>query len=100
MVAANVARGVGVNLLDVFGFYMFVLVAFDQFRLHRFDNQVLVGPNEDAVVILNAVIHVLFSIEEDLFLAHFVFKTQFVEVLGATIFGTTGNDSTAGVVVR
>src|SRR5713226_260078 len=77
-----------------------VLVGVDQLTLIGVNDETAVIADEFAGVLFDAVVHVFFGVEEDLFAAFFVLESEFVEVGGAAAFSAAGQEGGAGHVIR
>src|SRR5438309_223131 len=83
-----------------------VFVAFDLFELVAFDDEMIVtdlfigfvAANEDAAIILNSHIHVLFGMDEHLFFTFRVVEAPLVESFST--FGTVGFNAADFIVFR
>ncbi len=67
---------------------MQVLVGLDELLLVGLHDQMAVGADEFPRVILDAQVHILFGVHEDLFLAGQIFEAEFVVVRSPAALGT------------
>src|SRR5216683_3787620 len=76
-----------------------VLVGVDQLTLIGVNDETAIVADVFAGLVFDAVVHVLFGVEEDLFAAFFVLETELVEVGGAAALGAAGQEGGAGHVI-
>src|SRR6266851_1579926 len=99
----NVHSGFQVNLHASFvgvvhaGFFLEVLADLEGHVLADF---VVLIADEFAGIVFDAVIHVLFGVDENLLAALFVLEAKFVVVGGAAALGAAGHEGGARLVVR
>ena len=79
------AVGIHINLFEVTGLHVPVLVFLHRLKLIVDDDLVGIVADPLAQVILSAVIHVYFGMDEDLLAANLVFKAELVVVLVVAI---------------
>src|ERR1700728_3785137 len=78
---------------------MQVLVSLDLLLLVGGHDEMAVGANELARIVFDSQIHILFCIDENLFLTLQILKTKFVVVRRTAAFGTARFESASGLVI-
>ena len=85
MVALHRARSITIDLFQVILLYMLVFLSTNRLYLRSPYDQMLIGADELAHVMFNALIHVAFGVHEELFASGLVFEAKLVEILAGAI---------------
>src|SRR6266478_1187742 len=80
-------------------FHVAVLVGVDQLALIGVNDETAIVADVFAGLVFDAMVHVFFGVEEDLFAAFFVLEAEFVEVGGAATLGAAGQEGGASHVI-
>src|SRR6266851_9503656 len=100
LVAGDIEGGVAADFFIAVLDDLDVLLAFDLFLLIVFHDEAAVVADEFAGIVFDAVIHVLFGVDENLLAALFILEAELVVVGGATALGAAGHKGGARLMVR